>query len=126
MAEKNSKKTVSPWHNTLKNLVQGYKKPCWPELPLDWSRTTSFSRRVLTTLQKHVPAGRWTTYKELARLCDSPGAARAVGRTMACNPWPLYIPCHRVLPTTGGIGNFGQGPKLKQTLLLLEGACLPE
>jgi len=95
---------------------------CWPELSLDWSALTPFSRLVLENLRRHALKGTWTTYGRLATLCGSPRAARAVGGVMARNPWPLLYPCHRVLAGDGGLGGFGPGLALKKTLLTLEKA----
>ena len=49
-------------------------------------------------------------------------AARAVGTACARNPIPIVVPCHRVLPGSGGVGNYGGGPERKRVLLTLEGA----
>lgn len=64
------------------------------------------------------------TYAELARRAGSPGAARAVGQAMAKNPWPIVIPCHRVVPSSGKMGGYSGrgGVPTKQKLLALEAA----
>jgi methylated-DNA-[protein]-cysteine S-methyltransferase len=90
------------------------------ELPLDLSEVRVFQRDVLTTLLE-VPYGEVVTYGELATLSGHPGAARAVGGAMRGNPLPIIIPCHRVLPSAGGLGGFGGRPDLKRRLLELEG-----
>lgn len=70
-----------------------------------------------------VPHGRTVTYGQLAELAGRPRAARAAGSACATNPLPLLVPCHRVLPASGGLGNFGfLGPRYKRRLLELEGA----
>lgn len=97
----------------------------WPHLPLDIHALTPFALRVLCRLRAHTPRGTWTTYGRLAADCGSPKAARAVGSIMAKNPWPLIYPCHRVL-AGNGIGGFGPGVELKQTLLTLENAQVPQ
>jgi methylated-DNA-[protein]-cysteine S-methyltransferase len=89
-------------------------------LPLDLSRLGPFQRRVLTALLQ-VPYGEVVTYGGLAVLAGQPGAARAVGGAMRGNPLPILIPCHRVLPSSGGLGGFGGRPDLKRYLLELEG-----
>lgn len=92
------------------------------DIPLDQSRVSPFGRKIGTTLRK-VPPGHTLTYGELARRAGKPGAARAVGRTMATNPLPLLVPCHRVLPAGGGLGNYssGDGVMTKARLLHVEG-----
>lgn len=64
-------------------------------------------------------AGETFTYGELAEGIGKPGASRAVGTAMAKNPIPLIVPCHRVLPKGGGLGNYSArgGTKTKQWLL---------
>lgn len=89
-------------------------------LPLDLSRLRSFQRQVLAALLQ-VPYGEVVTYGGLAVLSGYPGAARAVGGAMRHNPLPIIIPCHRVLPSSGGLGGFGDRPDLKRRLLELEG-----
>jgi methylated-DNA-[protein]-cysteine S-methyltransferase len=90
------------------------------DLPLDLTRLRPFQRQVLLELCR-VPYGDVVTYGELARLAGYPGAARAVGGAMRHNPLPIVIPCHRVLPSSGGLGGFGGRPELKRQLLELEG-----
>lgn len=89
-------------------------------LRLDLTRLRPFQQRVLTALLQ-VPYGEVTTYGGLAALAGYPGAARAVGGVMRRNPLPLFIPCHRVLPRSGGLGGFAGRPDLKRRLLELEG-----
>ena len=62
------------------------------------------------------------SYGELAARAGNPGASRAVGTACARNPIPIVVPCHRVLPSTGKLGNYGGGPERKRVLLELEGA----
>lgn len=64
----------------------------WPELPLDLESLSDFRRTVLQTLAREVGHGRITTYGGLAAMAGHPGAARAVGRVMATNPWPMIFP----------------------------------
>jgi len=87
---------------------------------LDISSLSKFQLRVLKILQK-IPRGQVRTYSWLAQKAGHPGAARAVGNTMARNPIPILIPCHRVVPSTGGVGQYGLGSALKRDLLLREG-----
>ncbi|MFW5860319.1 MAG: methylated-DNA--[protein]-cysteine S-methyltransferase [Planctomycetota bacterium] len=88
-----------------------------------WDACTPFARQVLQTLARTVPCGCTTSYGELARRTGHPRAARAVGRVMAANPFPLVVPCHRCLTTDGRIGGF-QGSRatigLKRAMLLHE------
>jgi len=88
-------------------------------VPADLSAAPPFHRKVLAALAR-VPYGRTVTYGQLAARAGRPRAARAVGQTMARNPVPLVIPCHRVVAGGGGLGGFGGGLDLKRRLLALE------
>src|SRR5205809_7215274 len=85
-----------------------------------------FERKVLEFLRT-IPPGETITYGEIARRLGRPGASRAVGTACARNPAVIVIPCHRVVPTSGGLGNYSSegGPETKRRLLEREGASLP-
>jgi methylated-DNA-[protein]-cysteine S-methyltransferase len=90
-------------------------------LPLDWSLTGGFGRRVLKHTAR-IPYGKVSTYKEMADAAGSPRAARAAGNALGSNPIPIVVPCHRVLHSGGGLGGYGGGLDNKVLLLKLEGA----
>lgn len=93
------------------------------ELPVDLSLVAApFRRAVLETLQREVHRGEVVTYGTLARQAGRPRAARAVGSACARNPVPIVVPCHRVVPGSGGVGSYGGGQERKRQLLALEGA----
>jgi methylated-DNA-[protein]-cysteine S-methyltransferase len=79
-----------------------------------------FRQQVLLENMK-IPQGMVDTYSGLAARTGHPGAARAVGTALANNPFPLVIPCHRVVRAAGHIGCFGGGPVMKKRLLEMEG-----
>lgn len=91
------------------------------DLPLDFSALPPFTAAVLRTLAA-VPFGRTVTYGELAVLTGRPGAARAVGRAMAVNPFLIVVPCHRVLGAGGQMTGYsgGEGIATKEWLLRFE------
>jgi len=89
-------------------------------LPLD-TRGTPFQRAVWRELEK-IPYGTVATYRDVAIAVGSPKGFRAVGQANHRNPIPIFIPCHRVVATGGGLGGFGGGLALKETLLGIEGA----
>ncbi len=123
----NCKQTSRSPSKVLQALNRCYlerKKTLWLDLPLDWQKIPPFRARVLKTLFFLVPWGRTVTYSRLAAMCGSPRAARAVGTAMAGNPWPVIIPCHRVIKADEHIGGFSPGPDLKKELLALEGIFL--
>jgi methylated-DNA-[protein]-cysteine S-methyltransferase len=93
-------------------------------LPVDLSLARGpFRRAVLETLHREVHRGEVITYGALAAEAGNPRAVRATGTACATNPVPIVVPCHRVLPSSGRLGNYGGGPERKRTLLTLEGAA---
>lgn len=88
-------------------------------LPINWERLMPFARKVSQELLK-TRCGQMLSYAELARRAGNPKAARAVGRVMARNPFPLVISCHRVIGSNGSLTGFGGWLKLKARLLELE------
>lgn len=88
---------------------------------VDWScATTDLERDVLTELTR-IPRGEVRTYEWLARKAGHPRAVRAVGSILARNAVPFVVPCHRVVPATGGVGNYAFGSAMKRDLLEREG-----
>jgi methylated-DNA-[protein]-cysteine S-methyltransferase len=81
---------------------------------------SEFQARVLK-LVAMVPKGNVTTYKELARAVGRPRAYRAVANAVARNPYPVKIPCHRVVRSNGEVGGYRPGVRRKTKLLLWEG-----
>jgi methylated-DNA-[protein]-cysteine S-methyltransferase len=86
---------------------------------LDFGSISSFSRKVLLTLME-VERGTTVSYGELAGKAGFPGAARAVGSVLAANPFPLIIPCHRVVRSDGLSGSYQGGTEMKKYLLEAE------
>ncbi|HEY6780035.1 MAG TPA: methylated-DNA--[protein]-cysteine S-methyltransferase [Thermoleophilaceae bacterium] len=95
-------------------------------IALDMEGVPPFEQRVYA-LARAIAPGQTRTYGELATELGDPGAARAVGQAMGRNPFPLVVPCHRVLAAGGQLGGFSApgGTQTKQRLLRIEGA-LPE
>ena len=98
------------------------------DLPIDWSAVSPMQQQVLSVLFDTVGYGETITYGLLARRAgladggpDLP--ARAVGTIMGSNPWPLIVPCHRVV-AGNGLGGYsgGTGIEIKRWLLIFEGA----
>ncbi len=88
------------------------------DLPLK-PEGTPFMKRVWEKLVK-VPYGKTASYKDLAIAAGSPKATRAVGMANARNPIAIFIPCHRVIGSSGNLVGFGGGLELKSWLLELE------
>jgi methylated-DNA-[protein]-cysteine S-methyltransferase len=90
---------------------------------LDLRRTPPFQRRVYAAAQDILP-GKTKTYGEIATLLGEPGASRAVGQALGHNPFPVIVPCHRVLASGARSGGFSApgGVSTKLRMLLIEGA----
>ncbi|MDY7100069.1 MAG: methylated-DNA--[protein]-cysteine S-methyltransferase [Actinomycetota bacterium] len=114
--------SVSPVIRRITAVLEGQRDDL-ADVELDWAGVGDFERRVYE-LARRVPPGATTTYGELARLTGAPGAARAVGRAMGRNPFPIVVPCHRVLAAGGRPGGFSAngGVDTKRRMLIIEGA----
>jgi len=88
------------------------------DLPLD-VRATAFQWQVWNALAG-IPRGETRSYAEIAAAIGRPQAARAVARACATNPVALAIPCHRVVPAAGGVGEYRWGADRKKALLARE------
>jgi methylated-DNA-[protein]-cysteine S-methyltransferase len=100
------------------------KPVCDPNPMWEWLDFGSATR-----LQKSVfhatfciPRGQTRSYRQIAEAIGRPGACRFVGNTMAKNPFPVLIPCHRVIRSNGSLGQFGGGVDLKRKMLEIEAA----
>ncbi len=82
---------------------------------------TPFQKKVLEVLFS-VPYGETISYKELAKHAGYPKAIRAVASVVAQNKHYIFIPCHRVVRSDGGLGQYGAGIERKAWLLKHEGA----
>lgn len=95
------------------------------DIPLILDGFTSFGKSVLKACRK-IEIGQTITYSQLAKKAGSPNASRAVGSTLAKNPMPLIIPCHRVLRSDGKLGGFSAlgGITVKKKMLELESKAI--
>jgi len=112
--------------DSLKQLLEYFRDDRYTfNVPLANDSLTPFARKVQRELLK-VPYGSVISYGELAAKAGSPRAARAVGGVMASNPFPLIVPCHRVVNADGRIGHYSaaHGSKTKTWLLEFEGRAV--
>lgn len=77
-------------------------------IPVEFTNISDIQRKVYDELL-NVRFGRTITYKELASKVGCTNGYRAIGNSLAKNPVPLIIPCHRVIRTDGSIGNYSLG-----------------
>lgn len=80
----------------------------------------SLDKRIYKKLLE-VPKGKVTTYGELAKAVGMKNGQRAVGQIMNKNPYPVIIPCHRVIKSDGKVGGYAYGEEIKSNMLTKEG-----
>ena len=124
-----AEEAAPPWVRELVARVQRHLNgdlQDFRQVPLDASRVSALAWRVYDAARQ-VPAGQTATYGDLAaRLNDPAGNSRAVGAFMGSNPWPLIVPCHRIVGANGRLTGFSAagGVRTKARLLVIEGAQL--
>jgi len=106
-------------HRWMKDYSQGQNTLV--NLPLDWQILPPYTAIVLKALQA-IPFGSVFSYRDIAIQTANPKASRAVGNACARNPFPLFIPCHRVIASDGSLGGYSGGLPIKISLLDFETA----
>jgi methylated-DNA-[protein]-cysteine S-methyltransferase len=93
---------------------------------LDMDGVPEFHRRVYDAARS-IPPGETLSYGEVAARLGEPGAAQAVGYALGRNPFPIVVPCHRVLAANGALHGFSApgGLATKRRMLAIEGALAP-
>jgi methylated-DNA-[protein]-cysteine S-methyltransferase len=91
-------------------------------IPWEWMDMSNLTEQQQSVLKSvaHIPYGQVRSYKEIAEEIGKPRASRFVGTSVAQNPFPILIPCHRVVRSDGSIGQFGGGSEMKQQLIDME------
>ncbi len=107
---------LGPWIELVAQYLEGHTPLL--ELPMD-VRGTAFQLQVWSAMRA-IPRGETRSYGELAEQLGIPGGARAVGNACGSNPLAIAIPCHRVLPASGGTGAYRWGADRKERLLSSE------
>jgi methylated-DNA-[protein]-cysteine S-methyltransferase len=93
------------------------KTPLWDLL--DMKHLTLLHQQVLR-ITFEIPYGKICSYKEIAQALKRPRAYRFAGSCMAKNPFPIIIPCHRVVRSDLSVGKFGGGSEMKKKMIELE------
>jgi methylated-DNA-[protein]-cysteine S-methyltransferase len=103
-------------------LLEGKRRDL-TQARLDFAQVPDFFRRIYQVV-RGIPPGQTLSYGDVAARCGDAAAARTVGQAMARNPFPILVPCHRVLAAHGGNGGFSAhgGVPTKLKLLAIEGA----
>jgi methylated-DNA-[protein]-cysteine S-methyltransferase len=104
----------------LRSYFGGYQV-AFPD-ELDLSPATAFQREVWQ-ITRLIPYGETRSYTWVAEQLGKAGAVRAVGQTLARNPLPIIVPCHRVVAKDGKLGGYSGGVKMKKYLLWLESSA---
>jgi len=104
---------LAKWARAIEGLTSG--RAPRGDLPID-VRATAFQWQVWKALTE-IPRGETRTYSQVAKAIGRPRAVRAVGHACATNPVAVVIPCHRVVPSAGGVGQYRWGPERKKKLL---------
>lgn len=106
----------------IQALFEGEKRDL-SHLPVALETVSDFNRKVYE-IALSIPPGETLTYGEVAQRIGDPGAARAVGVALGQNPWPIIVPCHRVLAAGGKTGGFSAdgGVETKLRILTIEKA----
>jgi methylated-DNA-[protein]-cysteine S-methyltransferase len=91
--------------------------------PLDTVSIDLYSpfQQAVLRAEHEIPRGMVSTYGRIARYLGQPSAARAVGRALATNPFPIIIPCHRAIRSDRTLGGYQGGVAMKRKLLEMEG-----
>ena len=111
---------LEPCAQWLRDFFQGKRPPDQDFRPLR-SRCSEPDWQVYLHTQA-IPPGQVKTYGEIAQLCGRPGAAQWVGQVLGSNPWPPFIPCHRVIGANGTMTGFSApgGVDSKRRMLDME------
>jgi len=118
-------KELSPLLQRLKEDFQLYGEGVrvdFSRYPLRLTSYTDFARRVWEQVRR-VPYGEVRSYKWVGTRVGCRGY-RAIGKILSCNPFPILIPCHRIIREDGSLGGYSQGLKVKEELLRMEGVAL--
>lgn len=118
-ARRSADPAMSELGDALQAFVRG--ESVWFSLrAVDWRVCSPFQRAVLEA-EHAIPRGWVSTYGRIAAAVGAPGSARAVGRALATNPFPLIVPCHRAITSGGMLGGYQGGLAMKRALLRNEG-----
>ena len=118
---------VHSWADRLAAYLSGGQDD-FRDIPLDFGGFTGF-RLAVTQAARSIPYGTTVSYRRLAEMSIKSKAVRAAAGVMRRNPWPIVVPCHRVIASNGSIGGYcgeisGQWVRLKERLLARERALV--
>jgi len=108
------------------DFFEAYRSKRSGKVPWDLLQLGNYTplQRLVWEKTAAVPFGQTVSYGRIARDMDRPRSARFVGNTLGKNPFPILIPCHRIIRAGGGLGGFGSGLDMKRRILSFEGLKL--
>ena len=114
-------KDPTPFSQVIERLLAYFsgERTDLEDIPLDL-KGSPFDIRVWQILRQ-IPYGEVRSYRWVAERLGNPRAARAVGSACRRNPVPIIVPCHRVVRSSGELGGYSGGERLKRVLLRMEG-----
>lgn len=118
-AQSGNHSVISTLIDKIQNFFDGNRESFSLDL-LDFSDCPPFQKLVIKT-EATIPCGKVSTYKQIAQHLGKPTASRAVANFLAKNPFPIMIPCHRILRSDGSISRYQGGNSMKRELLNNEG-----
>ena len=125
---KNDPNAAADYHSIVESIYRAYLGNATRMEKLHFLENVSGFRKKVYAQLNRIPRGRVTTYGAIAKKLGSKRYSRAVGTAVATNPISLIIPCHRVLPSSLKVGNYGmpgrkptEGGPIKRALLEREG-----
>ena len=122
--EKDWQAKAGAYPNALKivEIIEVYFKGTAIKPPWEWMDMAGLTplQQLVLRATADIPFGSVRSYKQIAEAVHRPRAYRFVGSTLAKNPFPILIPCHRVIRSDSSLGQFGGGTDLKRNLIDLE------
>jgi len=118
-AQPNSSSVITIASNNIQRFLKG-EEITFDLSVLDFSLCSATQKKVLLA-EYEIPRGWVSTYKRIAEHIGITNGARVVGNSLAKNPFPIFIPCHRAIRTNGELGGYQGGETMKRKLLELEG-----
>ena len=100
----------------IAEIIEEYFKGAVIKPPWEWMDMAGLTplQRLVLRATTDIPYGSVRSYKQIAEAIHRPRAYRFVGTTLAKNPFPILIPCHRVIRSDSSLGQFGGGTNLKK------------
>lgn len=119
VGKSDANRIINYYTEVLDQYFQGDNPDIYPYF--DFDAHSPFYKKVWKALLE-IPYGRTISYKELAVRIHQPTAIRAVALANAKNPFPILVPCHRVIGSDGSLTGYALGIPMKRRLLMMEGA----